>query len=303
LQVSGQPAFFLDYEDIASVDVLNGLAAFLGVAGRLQAVDDTLKKQNPEPLDDKLENPEALAPALARADLFALARSPVFEPRRPAAIPAVFAAEGSPLLFFPIRSGPDAGIRRWLAGHGGLIDGFERKTLRQWKQDHPGHRSFTVVRHPLLRAFAAFHSRIVSGKLEDHRTILIRDYKAALPDPGQGFDDARAERKAFLVFLRYAQLAVSGQSGQRVDANWASQTAIVQGFSGFHPLDLIVREDRLSEALGFLESEVAAETVAPPPPEPVPEGLAAIYDDEVEAAAAAAYARDYAGFGFGRWQP
>jgi hypothetical protein len=302
LQVSGQSGFFLDYEDVGSVAVLNGLAAFLGIEGRVKAVASTLIKQNPEPLDAKLENPEALAPALARADLFALARSPVFEPRRTAAIPAAVAAKGSPLLFFPIRSGPEAGIRRWLAGHGGLIDGFERKTLRQWKQENPGHRSFTVVRHPLPRAFAAFHGRIVSGKLEEHRTILTRDYKAVLPDPGQGFADARAERKAFLVFLRYAQLAVSGQSGHRVDADWASQTAIVQGISGFHPLDMIVREDRLSDALGFLESEVSAETIAPPPAEPVPPGLAAIYDEEVEAATAAAYARDYAGFGFGPWR-
>jgi hypothetical protein len=301
LQVSGQPAFFLDYDDIASVDVLNGLAAFLGVSGRLKAVDDTLKKQNPEPLEAKLENPEALAPALARADLFALARSPVFEPRRPAAIPSAVAAAGAPLLFFPIRSGPDAAIRAWLTGHGGLLEGFERKTLRQWKHDNPGHRAFTVVRHPLLRAYLAFHGLIVSGKLAEQRRILIRDYRARLPEVGETFPDAGAERAAFLVFLHFARLAAAGQSGQRVDPNWASQTAIVQGFGSFHPLDLIIREDRLPQALAYLEGETGVRSLPPPAPEPVPEGLTAICDDEVEEAAAAAYARDYTGFGFGRW--
>jgi len=303
LQVSGQPAFFLDYEDIASLDVLNGLAAFLGVSGRLKAVDETLKKQNPEPLEAKLENPKDLAPALARADLFGLARSPVFEPRRSAAIPAVAAARAAPLLFFPVRSGPDAATRRWLAGHGGLIEGFERKTLRQWKRQNPGHRAFTVVRHPLLRAYLAFHDQIVSGRQVEHRGILIRNYRAVLPEGGQGFADSGAERAAFLIFLHYARLAVGGQSGQRVDASWASQTAIVQGFAGFHPLDLVIREDRLPQALAYLESEVGAPPGPPPAPEPVPEGLAAIYDDEVEEAAVAAYARDYDGFGFGRWRP
>jgi hypothetical protein len=302
LQVSGQAAFFLDYEDITSVEVLNGLAAFLGVEGRLTAVDGTLKKQNPEPIEAKLENPEALAPALARADLFALARSPVFEPRRPPAIPEVVAARGAPLLFFPVQSGPQDGIRLWLAGHGGLIKGFDRKTLRAWKQDHPGHRSFAVLRHPLWRAYAAFHGRIVSGLLEEHRHILTRDYKAALPEPGVAFASIKAERKAFLAFLRYAGLGVSGQSGQPVDPHWASQTAILQGMAGFHPPDLVIREDRLVPALGFLEAEVGVSPVAPPAAEPVPEGLAAICNDEVEAAAAAAYARDYAGFGFGRWR-
>ncbi len=303
LQVTGQPGFFLDYEDIASVDVLNGLAAFLGVAERLQAVDDTLKKQNPEPLEAKLANPEVLAPALARADLFGLARSPVFEPRRSAAIPSAVAAGGAPLLFFPVRSGPESGVRNWLAGHGGLIDGFERKTLRQWKEENPRHRAFTVIRHPLWRAYVAFHEQIVSGKLADHRRILIRDYRAKLPEPGQAFDTLKAERAAFVVFLHYAQLAVSGQLGQRVEQHWASQTAIIQGFAGFHPLDLVIREDRLPEALGFLEAEVGAGRVAPPELEPMPEGLAAICDSEVEEAAATAYARDYAGFGFGRLRP
>jgi hypothetical protein len=303
LQTSGQTAFFLDYDDIASVEVLNGLAAFLGVPGRLKAVDDTLKKQNPGPLDAKLENPEDLAPALARADLFGLARSPVFEPRRSAAIPNVVAARTAPLLFFPVRSGPDTAVRSWLGGHGGLVEGFERKTLRLWKRENPGHRAFTVVRHPLLRAYVAFHGQIVSGRLADHRRVLIRDYRAKLPEEGQEFPDAKAERAAFLIFLRYAQLAVAGQAGQNVDANWASQIAIIQGFAGFHPVDLIVREDRLPQALAYLEAEVGAPPGPPPALEPVPEGLAAIHDDAVEEAAAAAYARDYAGFGFGRWQP
>ena len=48
LQRTGQTAFYLDYEDIGDLDVLNGLAAFLGVEGRLAAADGTLKKQNPE---------------------------------------------------------------------------------------------------------------------------------------------------------------------------------------------------------------------------------------------------------------
>ena len=65
LQTTGQTAFYLDYEDLGSLEVINGLAAFLGVEARLKQLDDTLKKQNPGPLEDKLENPEAIAEALA----------------------------------------------------------------------------------------------------------------------------------------------------------------------------------------------------------------------------------------------
>jgi hypothetical protein len=301
LQTSGQTAFVLDYDDLSSVEVLNGLAAYLGVEGRLKAVDDTLKKQNPDALEAKLENPQDLAPALARADLFALARTPIFEPRRAAAIPQAVASATAPLLFFPVRSAPDAAIRDWLSGFGGLIGGFDSKTLRQWKRSKPGHRSFTVVRHPLLRAHVAFHDKIVSGQLADHRRILIRAYKARLPDPGQAFDDAETERAAFTVFLHYARLATSGQTGQRVDPNWASQTAILQGFASFHPLDLVIREDRLAQALAFLAVEVGVTPPEPPVPDPAADALSAIWDESLEKAATDAYARDYMGFGFGPW--
>jgi len=81
LQTTGQTAFYLDYEDLGSLEVMNGLAAFLGVEARLKQLDDTLKKQNPGPLEDKLENPEALAEAIAAVDVFNLGRTPSFEPR------------------------------------------------------------------------------------------------------------------------------------------------------------------------------------------------------------------------------
>jgi len=302
LQASGQTAYYIDYEDLSSVGVLNGLAAFLGVEGRLTVVDDTLKKQNPEPVEAKLENPEAMVDALRGIDVFALSRVPNFEPRRVAAIPNVVAAVAAPLLFFPVRSAPDAAICDWLSRFGGLVDGFEQKTLRQWKRDRPGHRSFTVVRHPLLRAHVAFRDQIVSGQLADHRRTLIRAYKADLPEPGQPFPDAAAERAAFLVFLRYARLATAGQTGQRINPHWASQTAILQGFASFYPLDLVIREDRLPTALAFLSAEVGAK--APPAPGPAPESqaLALLYDATLEAAAVDTYARDYTGFGFGRWE-
>jgi hypothetical protein len=56
LQTSGQHAFFLDYEEI-SLPVLNGLAAFLGATSRLERLDGRMKKQNPDALVDRVENP------------------------------------------------------------------------------------------------------------------------------------------------------------------------------------------------------------------------------------------------------
>lgn len=297
LQASGQTGFFLDYEDLASVKVLNGLLAFLGLPEKLGRVDDSLKKQNPEAVEDKLSNPEDLAVAVNRADLFGLARTPVFEPRRPTRLMSVVASSAANLLFYPIESSPDAEIRQWLSGKGPLEHGFDARSLRVWRQDHPGHRSFTVLRHPLLRAYQAFHTQIVSGALDIHRTVLIRAYKARLPAPGQAFPDLEAERRAFLVFLHYARLSVLGQCGQRVDPNWASQTSIVQSFATHFPLDHLVRESELASGLGLLAGDGFSG-----PANPFESGLSRIYDDQVEKAGSLAYARDYTGFGFGRWK-
>lgn len=302
LQSSGQTAFILDYEDLDSVAVLNGLAAYLGVAGRLKAVNDSLKKQNPEPLENKLDNPEEMAAAVARADLFGVARTPIFEPRRASALQDCVAVDEARLLFFPICSAPDQEIREWMAGLGRTTQGFDARALRAWKRGSPGHQSFTVVRHPLLRAYHAFHTRIVSGLLPNHRSTLIRAYGAKLPEPGQTFPDSAAEKRAFLVFLRYARLSVLGQCGQRVDAHWASQTAILQGLSTFHPVDRIIREDQLPSTLGQLVAGVGADRPDATFVKNLAEGLAMIYDVHVEAAAAAAYSRDYGGFGFSTWR-
>jgi hypothetical protein len=300
LQTTGQTAFYLDYEDLGSVEVMNGLAAFLGIEARLKSLDDTLKKQNPGPLEDKLENPEAIAEAIAAIDVFNLGHTPSFEPRRAAGVPTALGSDAG-LLFFPIRSGPEAAIRAWFESLGEVNEGFEQKSLRQWKRKHPGHRSFTVLRHPLLRAHAAFRRKIVMAEAPDLRRILINGFLAELQPPGEPFASVEAERAAFRIFLTYCRLATGGQTGARVDPSLASQTALTQGFASFQPLDHLLREDRLAEGLAALAAEAG---VSPPVivPDPAEAELLSIWDESLETAAAEAYQRDYMGFGFSRWR-
>ncbi len=302
LQVTGQTAFHVDYDDIQDVAVLNGLAAWLGVDGRLEALDGKLKKQNPEEIGEKVVNLAEMEAALARLDRFNLNRTPNFEPRRPAAIPSFMAVDG--LLYMPVRSGPEAQVQSWMAGlgRGTLAGDFVQKTLRQWKKAHPGHRSFTVIRHPLLRAHQAFLTQIVSGKLAEHRQGLIRSQKADLPPPGRPFLDVAQHREGFAAFLRYAKLSVAGQMGQKVSPHWASQTAILQGFAGFQGPDLVIREDRLAEGLSYLAAEIGVKVASVPQDHGTAEALEAVWTPALEDAAQEAYARDYMGFGFGRWR-
>ncbi len=303
LQVTGQTAFYIDYDDINDLDVLNGLAAFLGVKG-LASLDDSLKKQNPEEIAQKLVNPDEMARALSRLDRFNLARTPNFEPRRPPMVPQFLAARQTGLLYMPVKGGPVAQVSGWLAGFGGVEGDFSQKTLRQWKRAHPGHRSFTVLRHPVARAHDAFCASILSGHLAAIRDQVVKAHKLDLPEPGKDYPDAAAHRAGFIGFLHWVKLNLSGQTGARVDAHWASQTAILQGFAAFQGPDVVLREDRLSEGLAFLAAEVGQTAPAlPTEAHQTFSRLGAIYDAQVEAATREAYARDYVAFGFADWRP
>ncbi|MFT4150617.1 MAG: nodulation protein NodH [Paracoccaceae bacterium] len=298
LQVTGQTAFRVDYDDLQDLEVLNGLAAFLGTEARLASVDGTLKKQNPETLAEKVENPEEMEAALSRLDPFDLARTPWFEQRRPAAIPSFLAAGG--LLCLPIRSGPEAQLSGWLSALGPVERDFNQKSLRQWKRAHPGHRSFTVVRHPLLRAHAAF-CRLLETPAPELRSFIARVQKVEVPRPGQGYPDADAFRRGFLDFLGFLKLHVTGQTGLKLDAHLATQAAAIEGFSRFQTPDFILREDRLAGGLAWLAAERGLTCPPLPTADEYAVPLAAIHGPDLEEAAREAYARDYQGFGFGDW--
>lgn len=312
LQRSGQTAFYLDYEDIQDVEVMNGLAAFLGCKARIDGLDRKLKKQNPEPMDEKVSNFGEMEAALARLDRFNLSRTPNFEPRRGAAVPSFVAAPKSPLLYMPVRGGPDEAVQGWLSaldGGGAPLEQFTQKTLRQWKLDRPGHRGFTVLRHPLARAHAVFCERILPvgpGTFPQLRASLIGAHRVPIPPegPGPGYDGA-AHHAAFLAFLKFLKANLGGQTSLRIDQCWASQSVVLHGIGSLALPDLVLREDALGEGLAMLGAQIGRSDVPPPPASTDPHAarLAKILDDALEAAAREAYMRDYIAFGFGPWVP
>lgn len=296
LQTTGQTAFYVDYEDLSSLEVINGLASWLGLGGRLEALDDKLKKQNPEKITDKVVNPDAMAASLARLDRFNLSRSPNFEPRRGAMIPQAMAAGGA--LFWPVPGGPTLAVADWLAGLGEVQGGFTQKSLRHWLRAASQHCSFTVLRHPLARVHRAY-AAVLADEMPQVRQSVQRLLKQDLPKPGKQISDDD-HRDAFQQFLRWVRMNLTGQTPQRVDGRLASQLAVVQGFATFLPPDHILREERLAEGLVALAGDLGR--VAPPfLPEAPDLTLLRIHDKALEVAVQDIYARDFTAFGFGAW--
>lgn len=311
LQTSGQTAYYISYDDLQDLNVLNGLARHLESGDHLDALDDSLKKQNPSELRDIVTNFAEMETAISELDAFGLYRTPNFEPRRGPAVPGFVTGVQAPLLYMPVRSGPETAVRRWL----GELDGVDpgdlpsprnQKALRQWKRRKTGHRSFTVLRHPVARVHSAFCDKILtpgSGSYAEIRKTLRNFFKLPLPNRLDSGYDRTAHREVFLGFIDFLKSNLAGQTQIRVDAHWASQAAVLQGMAQFGLPDLVLREDEMPTALPDLARLVGY----PDPPalqasaQDTPFPLSDIYDEEIEARVKEVYQRDYMMFGFGPW--
>lgn len=312
LQVSGQTAFYIAYEDLQNVDVLNGLADWLGVDGQLDTLDKKLKVQNPSALSAKVSNFEQMTKALSGLDQFNLTRTPNFEPRRGSAVPTYVTSQSAPLLYLPVRGGLDDRVKKWMrAVDGADVTEPSRKltqnSLRDWMRDNPGHRSFTVLRHPLARAHHVFCNRILNTKQGGYggiRKTLVRRYKLPLPevetDPAY---DKAAHHAAFCAFLEFLKSNLSGQTSIRIDADWATQSKIIEGFSEFVLPDRLMREETVDHELAELATAVSLADIPnlPKPAVDTPHSLSNIYDAKIEELARGAYGQDYLLFGFEDW--
>lgn len=302
LQQSGQTAFYIDYEDILELKVINGLAGFLGVDGRLGDLVFRFKKQNPEPISDKVSNPEEMRRGLAQIDFFNIAHTPNYEPRRQGAVGSYVASAVAPLLFQPIKSGPDQRLRRWLQGYGAIQTTLDRQSLRKWRADRPGHRSFAVLRHPVARAYAAYCDFLAKEWMPELRPYLKRVHKFDLPGKGKLFTEVDKHRAGFVVFLELIKHIHAGRTELKTPPQFATQLATVTGFAQLQSPDHLLREDRLEPGLALVCAEAGVAMQAlPPDPETYQFPLADLYGPDIEAAAREAYGRDYTAFGFNDW--
>ncbi|WP_347311790.1 nodulation protein NodH [Defluviimonas sp. SAOS-178_SWC] len=307
LQVTGQTAFYLDYEDSLRVEVINGLLQFLGFEDRIDSISDDLVRQNPEEMADKVRNFTEMEEALAKIDWSNLARTPNFEPRRAPGVPRIVAARGAPILYLPLPPYDDRHIRDWLTGlgEGGLEEDFTQKTLRAWKRRAPGHRSFTVLRHPLTRANDAFDVVMTRDGYGDLRATLRGHYGVPIPPNDEIAAMGPNEwREALIGFLGFVKANLAGQTGLRQDALWGTQWSVLNGFANFAPPDLLCREDTLHADLSYLaksaQIKAPALTVISNGGARVP--VSAIHDRELENLVRDVYRRDHMSFGFGAWK-
>ena len=311
LQTTGQTAFYVEYEDLRDIEVLNGLAAFLEEDHRLEQLSKKNKVQNPAGLEEKVENYDGMKKALSEIDRFDLGRTPNFEPRRSPGVPTYVAAARAPLLYQPLEAGPSTRVFDWLAALDGvgmddLQHGFTQKTLRQWKRQHRGHRSFTVLRHPVRRLHTALVDHFLGNgpaTFFEIRETLRKRYKIPLPEGRDAAGDdytGETHKQAMIGFAKFVYGNLNGQTSVRVDSSWASQAELIKGMAQVSLPDMVLREERLGEDFSHLAAQVGvASPDSAEEDDSGPVKLLDVYDDEIEAAVKHAYQKDYMMFGFG----
>lgn len=312
LQTTGQTAFHIAYQDLSDANVLAGLGKFLGSNGPPDQAKIKAKVQNPTPVMARLTNPKVAEEALRIFSAPDLGRIQVYEPDRGPGLRFFRVCKTAPVFYMPIRGAGYDPIPDWLAKldpGGDVENGLTQKDLRRWKRQHSGHRSFTVLRHPLPRAYDAFCRFIMPIDVENYRDIrraLVDQYKVPLPDtwPQQDWT-LDHQRAAFLGFLKFLAGNLGGQTALRVDNTWATQTILLNAIAQFTVPDRVIRETQLDDELKRLSAEIGLK--APKLDAGFSVGTDFALNDVVTAdiqdAAAAAYRRDYMMFGFESWQP
>lgn len=310
LQKTGQTAFHISYDDLSDDEVLAGLGAYLGAEGPPDQKKIRAKVQNPTPVEARLTNPRVAEEALSQLVTSDIGKMASYEPDRGPGLRFFRVGMTVPLIYMPIRGAWDDPVPDWLKSidpNGAVESGLTQRDLRRWKRQHPGHRSFTVLRHPLPRAHDAFCRCILPPDVEtfaEIRSLLISQYGIPLPPklPDENYD-LEKHRGSFLKFLKFLAGNLGGQTALRVDSSWASQHALVQAIGQFVMPDRVIRAEMLEADLSGIAREVGFNSpkIDCGLGESSPFHLEEVATPSIEKACAKAYQRDYMMFGFDAW--
>jgi len=318
LTLSEQPAFNIDYAELGNVETINRLAAFIGDRHKKKHLAQPIKRQNPGPLAAKILNYDEVRGLPELAGLLE-ERPPVLARIRESGtdLSRIYFCKKRPIAFAPVPAVPDHGLRQWLE----TLDsrppenGFTGQRYAEWARQHPQPFFFSVVRHPVARAYNSFMQKIfatTSGGYFGIRENLESQFglmlpageispvhpRAALEKGGYGLAEHRISFKLFLIFVA---ANLGGETKIRQDGKWQSQFEIIRRYRVIHPEVQVFKFEALPEGLAYMENRLNLPVTQEQATEPDPAysfALSEIYDAEIETLAKAAYGQDYSAFAY-----
>ena len=318
LKLSGQPYFEIDYSALGELATINRLVEFIGGCAPKTALEQPIKRQNPQSLADKIINYKDIWQPLGLPQN-PKPEAPVIKPshERGTDLSRIYFCKHRSLAFAPIPAGPDIMVRRWMEFQDGQMpnNGFTHERLNEWLKPRAAPIFFSVLRHPVRCAYSSFMNKVfptAGGAYHKIRQQLVSQYGLLLPKgnisentpqawlekSGYGLEEHRTGFKQYLVFVAGN---LQGKTDIRQDGKWQLQSEILRRYRVLHPISYIFREETLETDLAFLENklDLAPYPDALPPFEPpFSFALSDVYDTEIESLTQAAYAADYQAFDF-----
>ncbi|MCP8896337.1 sulfotransferase family protein [Shinella daejeonensis] len=118
---------------------------------------------------------------------------------------------------------------------------------------------FTLVRHPLKRAYSLFNEKILHQSqyaFGDAQVLLKNRYGASLRN--ESLEECRADFLAFLNLVRDTQRKTVDF---RLDWHWIPQTVIINDALRFRTLDFIGRVETMDQDMEFVMKRTGATTI------------------------------------------
>ncbi len=315
LKKSGQSFFDIQYDQLGKIGKINEIAKFIGATKPLKTLKQTIKRQNPGPLADKIVNYSEIFQKLELpAPKVSALAEPVFIPEKGTDLSRAYFCSIKNIIFAPIPSAPDGSVRKWLTKIDGSApdNNFGSAAFKDWQSDHPEPIIFTVLRHPVARAYDVFMRKIFQtnpGGFTAIREVLEQKFGIFLPAKNTDFAeigyDLMAHRAAFKQFLAFIHHNLSQKTSLRTDGRWRAQSDLFDGYYAEFGQCMSIKEQDLNFASQYfanrlnLTAEVGRIEAAKPD---WPFDLRKIYDTEIEKLARAAYGTDYEKFGFENWR-
>ena len=295
IQISGQSAFELSFDDLKSVEILNGLARFLGKPTELSSLKEPIKRQNPEPLHEKIQNFEEMRDYLAGRTEISDIGDRALVSSGDGTIRDVVVCTQPNLIYVPLAGNHRQDVVNELAQRDDHATDLSEGEFNTWLKFHPDHVSFSIVEHPLERIYSVFRRRLIDGpgKFRNIQKRLIANFGLRLDDTG----NLKALREDFSAFLEFILANLSGQTAVRVAADWQLQSHHIQAMSRVVPIRRIYRPSDLTDM--SRETGLSGDHIR----KKHQTELSEIYSDRLEKLAHKIYARDYRLLGFDRWNP
>lgn len=177
------------------------------------------------------------------------------------------------------------------------------------RQIEDGALVFTFVRDPGRRAYACFHEKIMRDRPRSFNRIrghLVEHWGLRPPGPEDG-TPLELQQENFLVFLRFVEANIAGQTEIRKDWNWCPQTPMLAEMRQHVDIHVVGRVEHFASDMAYILHRAGVRRLPDVRQVPVRHGIAPYSFEEVVTPAHQAlldriYASDYRHLRYGNPQ-